>query len=223
MAPAAGRRARGALAKTARREAILDGLEELFGHTPYERITVAGVARHAGLAKGTVYLYFPTREAMFLALHLRHATAFAGELVAMAEGTLAPAALARKIARRLAGVPMVLRLMALAPTVLERNVDTVTVAAFKHDLLETLVPVAAALERSVAGFAAGDGFRFLIRLNALAVGFSEMANPGPAVASALAAHPELRPLRIDFAGELAAALAVLLGAGTAVHGRPSRS
>src|SRR5882672_12571642 len=37
---------------------------------------VAEVAAEAGLAKGTVYLYFPGKEEMLLALHERHTAAF---------------------------------------------------------------------------------------------------------------------------------------------------
>jgi AcrR family transcriptional regulator len=37
---------------------------------------VAEVAEAAGLGKGTVYLYFPSKEEMLLALHERHVTKF---------------------------------------------------------------------------------------------------------------------------------------------------
>ena len=37
----------------------------------YRRVTIEDVARQAGIGKGTVYLHFPTKEALFLAVLLR--------------------------------------------------------------------------------------------------------------------------------------------------------
>ena len=43
--------------------------------------SVAEVAEAAGLAKGTVYLYFPSKEEMLLALHERQTALFFAALV----------------------------------------------------------------------------------------------------------------------------------------------
>src|SRR5215213_9635624 len=52
--------------KERRRGEILDVAWRLFRGRSYGEITVSEVAREAGLAKGTVYLYFETKEEMFL-------------------------------------------------------------------------------------------------------------------------------------------------------------
>lgn len=58
--------------KTARtREAIVKAAAEEFFEHGFSRATMAGVARRAGLAKGTAYLYFPTKEALFAGV-VRH-------------------------------------------------------------------------------------------------------------------------------------------------------
>ncbi len=46
---------------------------------------MADVATAAGVAKGTVYLYFESKEALLLALHERHVEAFFGALIARVE------------------------------------------------------------------------------------------------------------------------------------------
>src|SRR5688500_5111812 len=72
--------------KEARRTAILDAVEKLFLRHPDRMASVAEVAQAAHLAKGTVYLYFPSKEEMLLALHERHVAAFFGDLVALLQG-----------------------------------------------------------------------------------------------------------------------------------------
>src|SRR5881396_2017889 len=75
--------------KEERRQAILDAAEVLFLKQPDRMANVAEVADLAGLAKGTVYLYFPGKEEMLLALHERHVAAFFGELTQLLEGSRA--------------------------------------------------------------------------------------------------------------------------------------
>ncbi len=52
----------------AKRDAILAASITLFGRYGYRRTSMEEIARHAGIAKGTVYLYFPTKEMLFRAL-----------------------------------------------------------------------------------------------------------------------------------------------------------
>jgi AcrR family transcriptional regulator len=80
-------RAIGDADKAARRDAILDAAEALFLEHPDRMASVAEVAEAAGLAKGTVYLYFPGKEEMLLALHERHVAAFFEELTTRLEQT----------------------------------------------------------------------------------------------------------------------------------------
>jgi AcrR family transcriptional regulator len=49
-------------------EAILTAAKELFGHYGYRRTSIDDIAREARIAKGTVYLYFKSKEEIFRAL-----------------------------------------------------------------------------------------------------------------------------------------------------------
>ena len=53
--------------KQERHHAILDAAERLLLRSPERIANVAEVADEAGLAKGTVYLYFPSKEELLLA------------------------------------------------------------------------------------------------------------------------------------------------------------
>ena len=62
--------------KRERSHAILDAAERLLSTAPDRVSIMADVAAAAGVAKGTVYLYFPSKEALLLALHDRHCEGF---------------------------------------------------------------------------------------------------------------------------------------------------
>ena len=52
--------------KEERRQLILDAALRLFAEDAYHRVTMARIADEVGLAKGTLYLYYPTKESVFL-------------------------------------------------------------------------------------------------------------------------------------------------------------
>lgn len=56
-------------ARAARREQIIAAGLACFARSGYHAATMADVAAEAGVSKGTPYLYFDSKEALFLALH----------------------------------------------------------------------------------------------------------------------------------------------------------
>ncbi|MDA8661195.1 TetR/AcrR family transcriptional regulator, partial [Luminiphilus sp.] len=57
--------------KQFRRQEILDGARAYFEAAGYEGFTMTQLAARLGIVKGTLYLYFPTKEAIILALYAR--------------------------------------------------------------------------------------------------------------------------------------------------------
>jgi AcrR family transcriptional regulator len=55
--------------RAARREQIIAAALACFARAGYHATTMADVAAQAGVSKGTPYLYFPSKEALFIALH----------------------------------------------------------------------------------------------------------------------------------------------------------
>ena len=53
-----------------RRQEILDAALRLFREHGFEEVTVQDVADEAGVATGTVYLYFPSKERLLYAIHV---------------------------------------------------------------------------------------------------------------------------------------------------------
>ena len=63
------KRARSAEQKELRRIAVLKAAEAYFHEVGYEAFSMAQLAKKTGVAKGTLYLYFNTREELFLTLY----------------------------------------------------------------------------------------------------------------------------------------------------------
>lgn len=63
------KRARSAEQKELRRLAVLKAAEAYFHEVGYEAFSMAQLAKKTGVAKGTLYLYFNTREELFLTLY----------------------------------------------------------------------------------------------------------------------------------------------------------
>src|ERR1700728_2831646 len=55
--------------RAARREQIIAAGLACFARSGYHAATMADVAAQAGVSKGTPYLYFDSKEALFLSLH----------------------------------------------------------------------------------------------------------------------------------------------------------
>ena len=66
---AINRRARSEEQKALRRQAVLEAAEGYFAVVGYEAFSMAHLAKRAGLVKGTLYLYFKTKEELFLTLY----------------------------------------------------------------------------------------------------------------------------------------------------------
>jgi AcrR family transcriptional regulator len=57
--------------KTARRDAILAAARKVFAQKGYEGTTIADIAKEAGVAAGTMYLYYESKTDLFAALNLQ--------------------------------------------------------------------------------------------------------------------------------------------------------
>src|SRR5258706_12406591 len=76
----ANRRARKREEKLERTAEIMAAAERAIARRPWSELTMAEVAKEAGVAKSTLFLYFPTRESLFLLVLEKLLTDFFGEL-----------------------------------------------------------------------------------------------------------------------------------------------
>jgi TetR/AcrR family transcriptional regulator len=173
------RRAVDADDRLARRSSILEAARSLFLGGEGELPTAAQVAAAAGLAKGTVYLYFKTKEEIFAQLLLdgwtpimqaAHATfsARTGSRLRKAEAYIA------LTVDRLARHPELLYLDALSAGVIERNMTAEALHAYKSQFHERLVEAGSRIDEGLR-LASGRGVVILMRMYALTRGLWQTA------------------------------------------------
>ncbi|MDV6373903.1 TetR/AcrR family transcriptional regulator [Deinococcus arenicola] len=165
-------RARSLAEKQQRRADILNAAQALWMTTPYPELSMSEVASAASLAKGTLYLYFDTKEELFLALVDRDLDLWIGRTCALLaeRRPQTPPQLADVLVEALEDTRSLRRLLSLLGTVLEHRVGLEQLRDFRINLkaqlqhLLALMPV----ERRV-------GERVLRHLYALAIGWQHLA------------------------------------------------
>ena len=193
--------------KERRRRAILDAARALFAERGLVGFAMGDVAERAGLSRAALYLYWPTREELLLAvleeLLWQWLDELDGRLDDSAEPT-PPRRLATIVCDSLASYEPLGRLLAVLQTVLEHNVSRASVVRFKTELAARMAATGVRIERHVP-LRAGQGVRVLLHLNALLVGLVQMADSAPVVQEVLS-HPPLDALKVELPRELRDAL-----------------
>ena len=170
--------------KQQRRKSILDAAESLLTQGGGRLPTAAEIAAASGLAKGTLYIYFRTKEEIFAALLLHlwePALAALKEELTRADRPV-PARVEAFVARFVAYVderPILLRLDALAKEVIERNMSAPALIAHKKAFLTSIEDVSASIEEALT-LHPGRGFQLLTRSHALMRGlWQSFGDPAP--------------------------------------------
>ncbi len=199
--------------KQLRREAIVKAARALLERSPRLDTTVAEVAERAGVAKGTIFLYFATREAIELAVLQGELEdwfdAMDRELAVDGGGKWTAARVTQLLVSSVLLRKLMIRLLGRLEATLEHNVPVEVVEAFKRWLLGRVVTTGRRLEERLPILARDGGSRFVLQFRALITGLWMMSDASPTVAKLLA-DPEMAPLRVDFERELEAALGALL-------------
>ena len=165
-------RARSALEKTRRRDDILRAAERLWLSTSYTDLSMNQVAREARLAKGTLYLYFDTKEELFLALlheYLQHWFGRLNDLLSTRRPQT-PREVSATLIDALQDQDHLRRLLLLLTTVLRSHLAPEVEANFRRETQQMLQQAATALPYSPE-----VNRQILKHCYALSVGWQQMA------------------------------------------------
>ena len=166
--------------KAARRSTILQAAIKLLVCDPENFASVAQVAEEAGLAKGTVYLYFKTKEEMLMAIHAEQATRLfdAVEALIAAKG---PDLTARDCVDVFCGFvhhnPLFLQVAGKCHSSFERNIDPEFMYQFRLGVATRLAQLGPQIEQAFPLLRAGQGVELLNHTYAFGIGTWQLCDP----------------------------------------------
>ncbi|MDV6235811.1 TetR family transcriptional regulator [Leptospira ellisii] len=199
--------------KKVKREQLIRAAIALFNKSPFEKISMDQIAKKAGVAKGTLYLYFKTKEELFLEIHRMDYEfwfeSFQTYLKSKSPG-LAPAELASWITESLRENQRMVRLMAIGSALLEKNVVYESAFRLKDAVRRHVLESSSDLSRVLKLKKPEIAIEFLTYLHALIVGLWHHAEPSPIVSKVLSSSDDFEIFRIDFFRILETAILTLL-------------
>jgi len=118
--------------KELRRQAILAAGRAHLAEVGFERFAMGPLAKAAGVARGTLYLYFPTREELLYTLHLEALHAWKGAFFARTTPGMSAEDLLAAFFDSAHATPLILETLPRVPSVLECNLSTELLVAGKR-------------------------------------------------------------------------------------------
>ncbi|GAB6096912.1 TetR family transcriptional regulator [Desulfatiferula olefinivorans] len=197
--------------KEIKRRIILDSALALFDENDGKPATVESIAKRANMAKGTIYLYFRTREEIYMALLEVFINGWITRLETLAEPRVE--ALIDLVCGYIDEAPVFMKLASIFNGILEKNIDFETAYACKISLRERVFSAAGILSDLFPALSFDQAARLIMRSFALCIGLWQIAEPAPILRQVLEKE-ELRLLRIDFQSELRDTLAILWAGAT---------
>ena len=190
--------------KSARRDAIVRAAEDLSARGP--AFSMEQLGRRAGVAKGTLYLYFGTREEVLLAVHEKQTH----ELFDVVERSLAATSptgesVVRAGLRYLKAHPEFYPLAGNCRGMLDTNVSTEAAVHFKTGISVRLEKLGMRIEQLYPRLKDGEGAALLMNCYALIVGLWQQADVPVSLRSVMH-RPEMQIFKIDLERQLTGAL-----------------
>ncbi|RHX88865.1 TetR family transcriptional regulator [Leptospira stimsonii] len=187
--------------KKVKKELLIRAAIALFNKSSFEKISMDQIAKKAGVAKGTLYLYFRTKEELFLEIHRTDYEvwfdSFLNFLRSKKSGINA-AELASWITESLRENQRVVRLMAIGSALLEKNVAFESALQLKTSVRKHVLEIVPELCRVLKWKKTEEGLNFLTHLHALIVGLWHHAEPAPIVSKVLQSSSDFVVFQIDF-------------------------
>lgn len=200
--------------KERKRDLLLEAAMELFDRaTDMEEISMERIAARAGVAKGTLYLYFRTKEEIFLEIHRQDYAAWFEAFTAYLRESpagLPPERLVDWVVASLRENERFMRIHALVAAALEKNVGFESARRFKSTLRASVLAAAPELARVLELKDEARVFALLTHFHALLIGLWNFSHPNEVIREVLASDEEFAILALDFYEGLADGLTMLL-------------
>ena len=163
------RRARTDEDKRQRRETILRAADTHFAAAGFEAFSMAELGKLSGVAKGTLYLYYETREEVLMALHLAKLSDWEERMHSRLDSVVSDDDFISALHDTMSEDAAMLRLMSRLDSVIEHNISIDTLIAAKRQMAATLSRVASSLARRLQ-MTEREAFDVLAGLGSLMIG-----------------------------------------------------
>jgi len=196
-------RARTSRAKEERKISIVKAAGRLYRDKDYQSIKIEEIAREAGVAKGTVFTYFNTKEHVFLELIKDEYNAWFSEmnrflLVEDSQSNRDIRELVPFLVEGFRGKETLLKLVTILNSIVERNIQLEETVCFKKNLSENLQKTGSLLEKRYTCLQENQGIRILLQIQGIIIGLRNLTDISPVVRSAIEAYEELSFFNIQF-------------------------
>ncbi len=210
-------RARRKAEKDERRAVILAAAAALLHSTGFEGFSMAALGKKAGIAKGTLYLYFETREEVLLALWVEALRDWSRALRASLREGMSDQDFVACFQTSSLADPNFLTLRSRLESVIEHNVSVDRLVEAKRTMRDLLLELSPRIERAL-DLEDDRGSRLLIALGALLLG-AQQSRTGPAVQSLDLPEDVAEFMRVEPGTDLFRDHARMIIAGTRAAGR----
>ncbi len=198
--------------KLERRQDLIKTAWQLLQQTSYSAITMSSVAQQAGVAKGTIYRYFLSKEALFLSVQEQQLDLWFNtldqQLAALPHtDTIQP--VTAVIWRSIELHSTMLQVLSSTHHIVEQSSRPAEVLQFKRFLHQRVQHTGMLLESHLSWLTPGNGIQLMLQIYVLLIGFRQLADLPPAAAQALG-DPRLAALRLSLRDSFLSTLALIL-------------
>ena len=208
-------RARSPKDKEIRRVLILESSLQLFQKMELAQISMDLIAKKSNLAKGTLYLYFKTKEEVFLALLSQKLDDWI-TAIKMEFGNIQHPLPAQEFAQifssSLSFAPELPRLLTLPPKAHQ----------YKLTLKSQLLEVAGAISHKSPALTSQTTLPFLMKFYSVLIGLYSISNPNALMENVLQ-NPELEIFQVSFQEQLTETLCMILVGMEEIESKKSKS
>ncbi len=212
MVTKARHRATSVLQKAQRRDMILAAAYELFRDVGFFDVSISMISKRAGIAKGTTYLYFETKEEIFLSLTLEEIKSWFAQLMNELTDLEKPVSndqFLTVVRRTLNERQSFYSLISLMHLILEKNVSYAQALQFKRTLLSLMLEASNLIEAALPYLLKGEGVKILTQLHCLLLGWSQMTETSPVIDQVLT-EPDLQIFRFELEDALFDSMSIML-------------
>jgi AcrR family transcriptional regulator len=186
--------------KASKRIQILSIATPLFEKYSYNRISMEQVAQKAGIAKGTLYLYFKTKEELCLAIHSNDYSDWFGELnqlLISSRKEISAIQFAKWFCESLRKRSRFLNTLPIVPIILEQNISLEAARNYKSLILNHLIENLLLLKEKLNLTSKDVSKKLFFQIHGITVGLWSHGFPVKVVEELLK-EEEFKDLKVDY-------------------------